>query len=56
MELETVDTIDLKVLGPPSNLSNNYFENLFGFEWELTKTSWSTPIQTCWQCWCWNRS
>jgi catalase (peroxidase I) len=35
------DTIqaDLKVLGllPPVTWSN-YFENLFGFEWELTKS------------------
>jgi catalase-peroxidase len=25
--------------------SNNYFENLFGFEWELTKISWSTQFK-----------
>jgi catalase-peroxidase len=48
MELETVQIqlqADLKVLGPLPVTWSNYFENLFGFEWELTKSSWSTPFK-----------
>jgi hypothetical protein len=48
MELETVQIqlqADLKVLGPLPVTWSHYFENLFGFEWELTKSSWSTPFK-----------
>jgi catalase-peroxidase len=38
---------DLKVLGPLPVTWSNYFENLFGFEWELTKVQLEHTIQTC---------
>jgi hypothetical protein len=41
------DTITSGLEGAWTTTSNleYYFENLFGFEWELTKSSWSTPFK-----------